>query len=92
MKRYIEQLLEDEKELNEIISRPEEPEAFPDFMDGLFNDDGTRIEPESISLPCLCVICKMYQDDDPEENLLCLVNRFDQRNDDDFKCGMFEKI
>ncbi|MGQ7870286.1 hypothetical protein [Sunxiuqinia sp. sy24] len=92
MKRYIEQLLEDENELDEIISRRQEPEAFPDFKGGLFDDDGNPIEPESIPLPSLCVICKMYQDDEPEENLLCLMNRFDQRNDNDFKCGMFEKI
>jgi hypothetical protein len=61
-------------------------------VNGLFNDDGTRIDPETVPLPGLCVICKSHQTEDWEENLLCLMNRNDQRDEPDFKCGMFEKI
>ncbi len=63
-----------------------------DFVGGFFNDDGTPIDPDSVPVPGLCIICKKYQYDDPEENFLCMMNRNDQRNDPDFKCGVFEKI
>ena len=63
-----------------------------DFVGGFFNDDGTPIDPDSVPIPGLCVICKKYMDDDPEENFLCMLNRNDQRNDPDFQCGVFEKI
>jgi hypothetical protein len=63
-----------------------------DSVNGLFNDDGTKIDPETVPLPGLCVICKLHQTEDWEENILCLLNRNDQRNESDFECGMFEKI
>jgi len=65
---------------------------FPEEINGFYNDDGTKIDPESVPVPNLCVICKSHLAEDWEENMLCLLNRNDQRNDDDFKCGMFEKI
>ncbi|MFW5755590.1 MAG: hypothetical protein ACOCWK_03240 [Tangfeifania sp.] len=68
------------------------PNDFPEEINGFYNDDGTKIDPESVPVPNLCVICKIHLADDWEENMLCLLNRNDQRNDDDFKCGMFEKI
>ncbi len=61
-------------------------------LDGLYNDDGTKVDIDSIPLPSLCVICKLHMCDDQEENLLCLMNRNDQRNAKNFECGMFEKI
>lgn len=30
--------------------------------------------------------------DDWDENLLCMMNRLDQRNDPCFKCGAFDKL
>ena len=64
----------------------------PEHYNGLYDDNGNKIDPESVPVPSLCTICKKHQADDWEENILCLLNRHDQRNDDDFKCGMFEKI
>lgn len=61
-------------------------------INGFYNDDGTKIDPDSLPVPGLCVICRKYQIDDWDENLLCLMNRNDQRNDKDFKCGAFEKL
>jgi hypothetical protein len=61
-------------------------------INGIYNDDGTKVDPQTIPLPGLCIICKKYLTDDWEENLLCLMNRNDQRNDDEFKCGAFENI
>ena len=61
-------------------------------INGFYNDDGTKIDPESIPVPGLCIICQKYQIDDWDENLLCMMNRNDQRDEPDFKCGAFEKI
>jgi len=68
------------------------PDDYHEEINGFFDDDGTRIDPDTVPLPNLCVICKKHLAEDWEENLLCLMNRYDQRNDDDFKCGAFQKI
>lgn len=65
---------------------------FPEGSNGLFNDDGTRIDPETVPIPNLCITCKSFYTGDAEENILCILNRNDQRNDPDFKCGAFEEI
>jgi hypothetical protein len=39
-----------------------------------YNDDGTKVDPESVPVPNLCVKCKKYLADNWEENLLCLMN------------------
>jgi len=67
-------------------------EDFPEEINGFFNDDGSRIDPATVPVAGLCIICKKYQDDDPEENFLCMLNRNDQRDNPDFICGAFEKI
>ena len=59
---------------------------------GIFDDEGNKIDPHSISIPGLCVICKHHSEDDREEQILCNLNRFDQRNEDKFECYQFEKI
>jgi hypothetical protein len=61
-------------------------------INGFYDDDGNKIDPDSVPIRSMCVICKKHHADDWEENLLCLMNRFDQRDDEDFKCGAFEKI
>ena len=61
-------------------------------MSGIFNDDGSKVDVNNIPLPSLCVICKYHMADDWEENILCLMNRLDQRDEDDFNCGQFEKL
>lgn len=65
-----------------------------DFEDinGFYDDDGNKIDPDSVPVRSLCVICKSHHADDWEENLLCLMNRFDQRDEEDFKCSAFEKV
>lgn len=67
-------------------------DPYREEINGFYNDDGTKIDPESVPVPGLCVICKKHRIDDWEENLLCLMNRNDQRDEPDFKCGAFEKI
>jgi hypothetical protein len=61
-------------------------------INGFFNDDGTRIDPDSVPIPGLCIICRKYHSDDWEENVFCTLNRNDQRDEPDFLCGAFEKI
>lgn len=68
------------------------PNDYQEEINGFYDDDGTKIDPESVPVPNLCVICKKHMADDWEENLLCLMNRNDQRNNEDFICGAFEKI
>lgn len=69
-----------------------EPELDFEEINGFFDDDGNKIDPDSVPVHSLCVICKSHHTDDWEENLLCLMNRYDQRNESDFKCGAFEKM
>ena len=57
---------------------------------GIFDDDGTPINPHSIPKPGLCLLCKSDDDTDPEENILCRLTRYDQRNEKDFECHVFE--
>lgn len=61
-------------------------------INGLYNDDGSKIDPESVPVPGLCIVCKKYQIDDWDENVFCLLNRNDQKDSDNFECGAFEKI
>ncbi len=62
------------------------------IISGFYNDDGTKIDPDSVPIPGLCVICKKYQLDEWDENILCTLNRNNQRDSDDFKCGAFVKL
>lgn len=62
------------------------------FYNGFYDDDGNKIDPNSVSVPGLCLLCRSYEDADPEENLLCMMNRFDQKDNDEFICGAFDKI
>lgn len=78
--------------LDDIFGSSVDYDPASDFVGGFFNNDGTPIDPHTVPIPDLCIICKNYQDDDPEENFLCMMNRNDQRNDPDFQCGVFEKI
>ena len=60
-----------------------------DEMSGVYDDDGTKIEPETTPKPSLCVTCKK-DDEGGEVQMLCLLNRNDQRDEPDFRCGAYE--
>jgi hypothetical protein len=53
-------------------------------VDGFYLDDGTRVDPNLITKPGLCLSC--IKDDDPGEEVLCILNRIDQQDDPEFKC------
>ncbi len=81
------------QELDAVFGISGNGDHFPPFiMGGFFNDDGSPVDLRSIPIPSLCIICKSYHDENAEENLLCMMNRNDQRNNPDFICGAFEKI
>jgi hypothetical protein len=55
---------------------------------GLYDDDGTEINPDLIVKPSLCVSCR--KDEEPSEEILCMLNRADQEGEDEFRCDAFE--
>ena len=59
-------------------------------MTPFYDDDGTEVNPDLFPKPGLCVICKKL--DDPDEEILCTLNRLDQRERAEFKCFEFEKV
>jgi hypothetical protein len=61
----------------------------PTKIAGFFDDDGYEINSDLIKKPTLCLICK--NDDNPEEEMLCNMTRFDQKDDNEFKCFAFNK-
>jgi hypothetical protein len=55
---------------------------------GFFRDDGTPINPELVPKPSLCILCR--KDDDPSEEIPCILNRADQQGSSEFICDAFE--
>ena len=59
-----------------------------DGSSGFYSDDGTKLNPELINKPGLCLLCK--KDDDPGEYILCTLTRFDNNDENEFICYAFE--
>jgi hypothetical protein len=64
-------------------------EIKPTEIHGFFDDDGYKINSDLIKKPSLCLTC--IHNDDPNEEPLCNMNRFDQKDDNDFKCFAYKK-
>jgi hypothetical protein len=62
----------------------------PTKITGFFDDDGYEINTDLIKKPGLCISC--VNDNDPNEELLCNMTRYDQKYDTDFKCFAYKKI
>lgn len=56
---------------------------------GFFDDDGYEINTDLIEKPSLCITC--ISNDNPIEELLCHMNRYDQRDDKEFICFAYKK-
>lgn len=57
-------------------------------INGLYDDNGNKINPDLlVRKPGLCLLCKKDEVGDKIENMLCVLNRFDQQGKDDFECG-----
>ena len=57
-------------------------------INGYYLDDGTKIDPNLIPKPGLCLTCK--KDDDPDEEILCTLTRIDERDKPEFVCYAYE--
>jgi len=57
-------------------------------IDGFYLDDGTKVDPNLIPKPSLCISC--LKDDDPSEEMLCTLTRIDQIDDEKFKCEAYK--
>jgi hypothetical protein len=64
----------------------------PRKINGMFDDDGYEINPNSIKQPFICMTCLKSVDPDWEEELLCNLTRNDQPNEKEFKCYAYEKL
>lgn len=57
-----------------------------------FFDDGTEFNPDLYPKPGLCLTCKKNEDsEDPEDEILCNLNRMDQHGKEVFICYAYEK-
>jgi hypothetical protein len=65
-------------------------EIKPNEIHGFFDDDGYEINTDMIKKPTLCLTC--VHDNDPNEELLCSMTRFDQQSAQGFKCFAYKKI
>ena len=57
-----------------------------DEISGFYLDDGTKIDPNLIPKPSLCVSCQVDDSLDPEDEVLCTLTRIDQRDEPEFNC------
>lgn len=57
-------------------------------INGFYDDDGNKINPNSIPKPQLCLSCKFNAD--PREELLCTLTRLDQKDEPEFTCFSYE--
>ena len=55
-----------------------------DKIAGFFDDDGYEINMDLIRKPSLCLTC--IKDDNPHEEMLCNMTRYDQKDGNEFKC------
>jgi hypothetical protein len=62
----------------------------PTKIAGFFDDDGYEININLIKKPSLCLTC--INDNNPNEELLCNMNRYDQRDEKEFVCYAYRKI
>lgn len=61
----------------------------PGEIDGFFDDDGYEINADLIKKPTLCLTC--VHDDDPSEEPLCNMTRFNQQGESEFVCFAYKK-
>ncbi len=61
-------------------------------INGFYNDDGTKVNIENVAVPAMCMSCKSFYTESAKENMLCIMNRHDQKNSNDFSCFAFENI
>ena len=59
---------------------------------GIYDDDGNKIDRSSIPIPDLCLSCENFSDDGWEENVLCDLARAAWNEEETFQCGGWRRI
>jgi hypothetical protein len=59
------------------------------LIHGFFDDDGYEVNAELIKKPSLCLTC--VNNDNPNDEMLCNMTRYDQKDDNEFECFAFKK-
>jgi hypothetical protein len=67
-------------------------EMDPGKIAGFFDDEGYQINRDKIKMPILCLSCIKHYEPGPEDDILCNLNRIDQKDKDDFICHTYKKI
>jgi hypothetical protein len=67
-------------------------EMDPSKIAGIFDDEGYEINPNMIIKPSLCLTCLKNYEPGPEDDILCNLTRYDQKNSENFSCHAYEKI
>ena len=62
----------------------------PKKIAGFFNDDGYEINEDLIKKPGLCITCA--HNNDSNEEFLCNMTRYDQKDEKEFTCFAYQKI
>lgn len=71
-------------------SRKHIDEMEPGEIFGIFTDDGYQVDVDLIAKPLLCLSC--VHNDDPNEELLCNLNRMDQKDEKNFVCFAYKNF
>ena len=76
------------KKTENIKGRRHIEEIPPSKISGFFDDDGSEINTDLIKKPSLCITC--INDDNPIEEIFCNMTRYDQKDDNEFKCFAYK--
>jgi len=60
-------------------------------ISGYFDDDGNEINPNYYPKLSLCLSCKSNEKEDEYEEILCNLNRLDQKDEREFKCFAYRQ-
>ena len=55
-----------------------------------YDDDENELDPATVPMPSMCLKCE--KNDDRNEEILCNLNRLDQQDEKEFKCGAFVSL
>ncbi|MFA4852955.1 MAG: hypothetical protein WC868_06610 [Bacteroidales bacterium] len=61
-------------------------------INGFYDDDGNKLNPDLYPKPQLCLSCKINSEPGFEDEMLCALNRLGSRNGKEFKCGAYEEM
>ena len=77
------------KKRENITGRRHIDDIPPSKIAGFFDDDGYEINTDLIKKPSLCITC--INDDNPNEEILCNMTRYDQKEEKEFKCYAYKR-